>query len=82
MREFTAGQCGFDSRPGQNIALFYNVQTGLGVHPAPYPICTAYSFCGGKAAGREADYSPFSAEVKDGGSIPPLPHMSSWHVRN
>jgi hypothetical protein len=22
---------------------------------------------------------PSSAEVKNGGAIPPLPHMSSWH---
>jgi hypothetical protein len=29
--------------------------------------------------GREADLShPSSAEVKNGGSIPPLPHTSSW----
>jgi hypothetical protein len=30
--------------------------------------------------GREADHSPpTSAEVKKYGSIPPLPHTSSWH---
>jgi hypothetical protein len=35
---------------------------------------------GVKRLGREADYSyPSSAEVKTGGAIPPLPHMSSWH---
>jgi hypothetical protein len=29
---------------------------------------------------READCSPSSSpEVKDGGAIPPLPHMPSWH---
>jgi hypothetical protein len=29
---------------------------------------------------READHSPLSsAEVKNGGIIPPLPHMSLWH---
>jgi hypothetical protein len=29
---------------------------------------------------READHSPPSgAQAKDGGAIPPLPHMSSWH---
>jgi hypothetical protein len=34
---------------------------------------------GVKRPGREADQSPrFSAEVKNGGAIPPLPHMSSW----
>jgi hypothetical protein len=30
--------------------------------------------------GREADLSPpSSAEIKNGGAIPALPHMSSWH---
>jgi hypothetical protein len=31
------------------------------------------------AKGRETDHSlPSSSEVKNGGAIPPLPHMSSW----
>jgi hypothetical protein len=35
---------------------------------------------GVKRPGREADHSPpSSAEVKNGGAIPPLPNMSSWH---
>jgi hypothetical protein len=35
---------------------------------------------GVKRLGREADHSPpFCAEVKNGGAIPPFPHMSSWH---
>jgi hypothetical protein len=35
---------------------------------------------GVKWQGREADHSPPSnAEVKNGGAIPPLPHMPSWH---
>jgi hypothetical protein len=35
---------------------------------------------GVKRPGREADHSsPSSAEVKNGGAIPPLPPMSSWH---
>jgi hypothetical protein len=34
---------------------------------------------GGKRPGREADHPPpASAEVKNGGTIPPLPHKSSW----
>jgi hypothetical protein len=33
-----------------------------------------------KRQGREFDHSPpSSAEVKNGGNIPPLSHMSSWH---
>jgi hypothetical protein len=35
---------------------------------------------GVKQQGREVDHSPLSsAEVKNGGAIPPLLHMSSWH---
>jgi hypothetical protein len=35
---------------------------------------------GVKWPGREADHSsPSSAEAKNGGAIPPLPHTSSWH---
>jgi hypothetical protein len=49
-----------------------SVPTGSGARPASCP--------GSKAAGREADHSPpSSADVKNGGAIPPLPHMSSWH---
>jgi hypothetical protein len=33
-----------------------------------------------KLQGREIDHSPSSsADVKKGGAIPPLPHMSLWH---
>jgi hypothetical protein len=36
---------------------------------------------GVKWPGCEADHSPpSSAEDKNGGDIPPLPHMSSWHI--
>jgi hypothetical protein len=36
---------------------------------------------GVKLPRREADNSlPFSGEVKNGGAIPPFPHMSSWHT--
>jgi hypothetical protein len=39
---------------------------------------TGCDFPGGKAGGCEADHSPpSSAEVKNDGVIPPLPHMSS-----
>jgi hypothetical protein len=35
---------------------------------------------GAKRTGHEADHSPSSnAKVKNGGAIPTLPHMSSWH---
>jgi hypothetical protein len=48
-------------------SILHNAQTGCGAHPASYPMGT-----GGKAA--EAYSSPpSSAEVKNGGAIPPHP---------
>jgi hypothetical protein len=45
-----------------------------------YPVSTCGFFLGGQAAGLETDCSPPScAEVKNGGTIPPLPHKSLWH---
>jgi hypothetical protein len=38
------------------------------------------SFPGVKQPGCEAVHShPYSVEIKNGGAIPLLPHMSSWH---
>jgi hypothetical protein len=47
-----------------------------GAHPASYSMGN-----GGEDFLRgEADLShPSSAEVKNGGAVPPLPYMSSWH---
>jgi hypothetical protein len=58
----------------------YNVQTGSGAHPAAYPMGIRGLFPGVKRQGREANHSPpSSADVKKGGTVPPLPHMFSWH---
>jgi hypothetical protein len=60
----------FESRQGQNFFFLHNDQTDSGAHPASelkWPV-------------REVDHSlPSSAEVKNGGAIPMLPHMSSKH---
>jgi hypothetical protein len=49
-----------------------SVQTVSGAHSSISPEV--------KQLGREADHSPPSSiEVKNGGAIPPLPQMSSWH---
>jgi hypothetical protein len=41
------------------------------------------SFPGSKMQDREADHSPpSSSEAKNGGAIPPLPDVSSWHRGN
>jgi hypothetical protein len=61
-------------RQGQDLSLLHKDQTGSRAHPreAISP--------GGEETGCEADYSPpCSAKVKNGGAIPLLSHMSSWH---
>jgi hypothetical protein len=41
---------------------------------------TGGSFPGDKEVGREGDHlHPSSVEIKKGGALPPLPHMSSWY---
>jgi hypothetical protein len=59
---------------------FYNVQTGCGARAVSYPIVTGRYFRAGvKRTVREPDHSPpSSAEFKNGGAIPPLPHTSLW----
>jgi hypothetical protein len=44
-----------------------------------HSMCTG-SVPRGKAAGVEADHPPpSSAEVKNGGAVPPHPHTASWY---
>jgi hypothetical protein len=60
----------------RDFSLLHSVQTGSGVHPASYPNGTVGFSPGVKRQGREADHSPpSSAEVKNGGAIPPLPYV-------
>jgi hypothetical protein len=60
---------GQGSIPGRgNIFLFTMSRLALGTLSP-----------GVKRPGREADHSPSSAEVKNGGAVPPLPYMSSWY---
>jgi hypothetical protein len=59
----------------QDFSLLHSAQTGSGAQWLPGAISQ-----GVNRQGHEADHSPpSSAEVKKGGAIPPLPHMSSWH---
>jgi hypothetical protein len=64
----------------QEFNLLHSVQTDTGAHPAFYPMGTGDSFSpGAKWQGRYADHSPrSSAKVKNGGAVPPVPHMSEW----
>jgi hypothetical protein len=69
----------FDSRQGQAFYRLHYVQTGSRAHPASYPGGTGGFSPGVKAVVYEARHLPTSsAEVKNGGAIPPLPRMSSW----
>jgi hypothetical protein len=68
-----SGRPGFDSRQGQQIVLF-STASSPSLGPTQPPIQWVP---GGKRPVREADHSPqSSAEVKNGGALPPFPHMS------
>jgi hypothetical protein len=75
----SAGRQGFDSRQGQKIVLLLTAyKPALGPIQPPIHWVPGALSPGVKRQGREADHSPpFSAEVKNGGAIPPIPHMSS-----
>jgi hypothetical protein len=64
---------------GARFSLLHSFQTGSGALPVSYPVVTVGLFpYGVKRLGREADHSPpSSTEVKNGGAIPSLPHISS-----
>jgi hypothetical protein len=72
---------GFD---GQGLiparTFLHSIQTGSGANLDSCPVGTRGSFPWVKQPEREADHSPpSSAEVKNDGAIPPLPHISSSH---
>jgi hypothetical protein len=66
---------GFDSWQGQIVlSILHSVQTSSWSHRAP-----GESFHGVKRPGCASDQSlPSSSKVKNGGYIPPLPHIFSW----
>jgi hypothetical protein len=64
---------------GKRFSLLHSAQTGSGAHLAPYTMRNVSFLRWVKRQGLESDHSPpFSAEVKNGGAIPPLPRTSSW----
>jgi hypothetical protein len=68
-------ESGFDSWQGRGSSL-HNGHTGPGVHPVSSHCVPGTLYPGVKRPAREADHSPpSSAEVKNGGAIPPLPHV-------
>jgi hypothetical protein len=78
-----AEESGIDSRRGQETFL-HKDQAGSGAHPASYTMGTEAVPPGVKRQGREADHSPpSSAQVKNGGAIPPLPlAFMAWCLIN
>jgi hypothetical protein len=62
------------------FSFLHSVQTGSGAQAASCTMCTVSLSTGVKRARREANHSlPSSAEIKNGGAIPPLSPISSWH---
>jgi hypothetical protein len=57
----------------KNFPLLHAVQTGSGVHPTSYTMCTWVLSQGVKRPGREA-----TAEANRSGSLYQLPHTPSW----
>jgi hypothetical protein len=58
----------------KDFFLHHSDQNDSGTHPASYPVTTK-----GSSPGSEANNSrPYSAEVKNGGTIPLLPHKSTY----
>jgi hypothetical protein len=71
---------GFRFPVREYFSLLHSVQTGSGTQPDSCRMGNGCSFPGVKRPGREADYTPpSSAEVKNGGAVPPLPHVPLWH---
>jgi hypothetical protein len=62
----------------RDISLLYSIQTSSGVQTASRTMIMKSCFPGVKWQGLEADHSsPSSAEVKNGGTMLPLPHTFS-----
>jgi hypothetical protein len=69
----------FGSRQGKGFFSFLPRPNRLRGHLASYPVGIGDFSPWVKRPEREADHSPpYSAEVKNGGAIPPRSHMSSW----
>jgi hypothetical protein len=73
-------QLGFDSQHGQDFSLLPASILALGSTQPPIQCVLGVIFPEVKWMRCEADHlPPSSVKVKNGGVIPPLPHMSSWH---
>jgi hypothetical protein len=64
----------------RDFSLLQSIYTSSEAHRASYPMGTRGSFPRSRQTGHEADHSsPSNAKVKNGGAIPPLPHMYLQH---
>jgi hypothetical protein len=69
-----------DRGKGRNFLLSMSSRPVLGLFRSPIQWVPVAISPGLKPPGRETDHSPSSsAEDRNGGAIPPLHHMSSWH---
>jgi hypothetical protein len=74
------GMEGWGSWRWQHFSLLRNIKTALGLTQPHIQWAPGGIFPRVKWSGRDAEYSPpYSAEAKNSGVTPPLPHMSSWH---
>jgi hypothetical protein len=78
-----AGQLGFNFQQGQEIFLFSTVyRSALGPAQPPIRWILGTLSLGVKLPGHKADHlHPFSAEVKNGGAVPPLSQYTfmAWY---
>jgi hypothetical protein len=76
---YKGGGAGVRFPVAARILLFITSRPALVPTRSPTKRILAAVSLGVKGQGREADHSlPSSAEVKNGGAIPPLPSTSSW----
>jgi hypothetical protein len=74
---------GRGSIPGRGNIFFFSIVSGpaRGLSQPPIQWVSGALSPEVRRPGREADHSsPPSAEVKNGGAVPPFPHTSSWPV--
>jgi hypothetical protein len=65
---------------GRSFSPLHSAHTAAEAEPASVQWVQSDLSVKVKRPGREADHSPSSsAELKNGGAIPPLPYKSSWH---
>jgi hypothetical protein len=78
---YSTGLDGQGSIPGSAIFLLFFTASRPALGPTQPPVQWVLGAIspGVKRTGRETDHPPTStAEFKNGGDVPPLPHMSSW----